>query len=426
MSPVTSSPMIKNYIKNRMIHGFMWKFYDDEYNDLLGTSRKFYENEYKDFLKRSDSPQGYNEGSVESYEDEYDDFLGARNFANSPKKRQEILRRRSEIDQPECLEETRKLLELYLSQYGYLGPVKANSSQLLDESSFRKAVEDFQSFAGLTVTGELDDQTMETMQLPRCGVKDKVGTGDNRAKRYALQGSRWKVKNLSYKISKYPPKLKRKEVDAEVQRAFNVWSGYTDLSFTPKSGQVHIEIRFETGEHGDGDPFDGPGGTLAHAYFPPRDQQYLTTSPHINFPFSQGFRQRFFGVGRQFQPWFSLGPWFQTPSYTPTFHPQNPAAHPGKVSVLCAFHCCCCCCCGSIWSRGSICSSWHSFIQLMSAINGKPQLAVGEFRELNEWLLQRFLEATPTLMPLKAGRSTATEGRICSKWPLMSLGTLWV
>lgn len=83
-----------------------------------------------------------------------------------------------------------------------------------------------------------------------------------------LLGSRWKVKDLTYKISKYPAKLKRSDVDKEIQRAFDVWSEYTDLTFTPRSGQVHIEIRFERGEHGDGDPFDGPGGTLAHAYFP--------------------------------------------------------------------------------------------------------------------------------------------------------------
>lgn len=110
---------------------------------------------------------------------------------------------------------------------------------------------------------------MELMSLPRCGVKDKVGFGNSRAKRYALQGSRWKVKALNYRISKYPKRLTRDEVDQEVYNAFNVWSKYTDLSFTPqRTGKVHIEIRFESGEHGDGDPFDGPGGTLAHAYFP--------------------------------------------------------------------------------------------------------------------------------------------------------------
>lgn len=119
-------------------------------------------------------------------------------------------------------------------------------------------------------TGELDEETMELMSLPRCGVKDKVGFGtDSRSKRYALQGSRWKVKALTYRITKYPKKLNRQEVDKEILKAFSVWSDYTDLTFTAKrTNPVHIEIRFEEGEHGDGDPFDGAGGTLAHAYFP--------------------------------------------------------------------------------------------------------------------------------------------------------------
>ena len=36
------------------------------------------------------------------------------------------------------------------------------------------AIEKFQEFAGLKVTGELDSETVEMMQKPRCGVKDFI------------------------------------------------------------------------------------------------------------------------------------------------------------------------------------------------------------------------------------------------------------
>ena len=54
-----------------------------------------------------------------------------------------------------------------------------------------------------------------------------------------------------------------------MKEAFKVWSDVTNLKFEKIfSGDAHIEIRFEEGNHGDDDPFDGEGGTLAHAFFP--------------------------------------------------------------------------------------------------------------------------------------------------------------
>jgi len=61
-----------------------------------------------------------------------------------------------------------------------------------------------------------------------------------------ISGSRWRVKNISYRISKYPTKkkLSKEDVDAEIKKALEVWSEFTGLKFEERSsGQVHIDIR---------------------------------------------------------------------------------------------------------------------------------------------------------------------------------------
>ena len=165
---------------------------------------------------------------------------------------------------------------LYLSKYGYIEPDNGTQALVTEDTIkeyVKSAVKDFQAFAGLNQTGELDSVTVELMGTPRCGVRDNIGHGATarRKKRYVLQGSRWQVKKLTYRINKYPSsfRLTKSQVDLTVRKAFDMWQEVTELTFDRKeSGSVNIEIRFEKYEHGDGDPFDGAGGTLAHAYFP--------------------------------------------------------------------------------------------------------------------------------------------------------------
>merc|ERR1719322_1055761 len=99
---------------------------------------------------------------------------------------------------------------MYLMKYGYMvhhhHHNSGKSAQLLSPDGLKNYLMDFQTFAGINRTGVLDDETIRWMNMPRCGVKDSVGEEDHddeggvhsRSKRYALQGSRWRVKELTY------------------------------------------------------------------------------------------------------------------------------------------------------------------------------------------------------------------------------------
>ncbi|KAM4855631.1 stromelysin-3 isoform X1 [Urocitellus parryii] len=71
------------------------------------------------------------------------------------------------------------------------------------------------------------------------------------------------------RILRFPWQLVREQVRQTVAEALQVWSEVTPLTFTEvHEGHADIMIDFTRYWHGDNLPFDGPGGILAHAFFP--------------------------------------------------------------------------------------------------------------------------------------------------------------
>ncbi|KPP70783.1 hypothetical protein Z043_110357 [Scleropages formosus] len=111
----------------------------------------------------------------------------------------------------------------------------------------------------------------QSWSRPRCGVPDFPDReGPLRQRRFVLFGERWPKTDLTYRILRYPwQHMSRDKVRSVLQEALRVWSDVTPLTFTEvNSGKADIVIDFARYWHGDNLPFDGPGGILAHAFFP--------------------------------------------------------------------------------------------------------------------------------------------------------------
>ncbi|XP_043544065.1 matrix metalloproteinase-16-like isoform X2 [Chiloscyllium plagiosum] len=178
-----------------------------------------------------------------------------------------------------CGEDQPFSVEIWLQKYGYLQASEPRMSVLRSSQSLHAAVAAMQQFYGIKVTGTLDENTIDWMKKPRCGVPDQFGTNVRfsvRRKRYALTGQKWHHKHITYSIKNFTPKVGKLETHRAIRHAFDVWQNVTPLTFEEipyvelenKKRDVDITIMFASGFHGDSSPFDGEGGFLAHAYFP--------------------------------------------------------------------------------------------------------------------------------------------------------------
>ncbi|KAM7476291.1 hypothetical protein LguiB_023534 [Lonicera macranthoides] len=121
--------------------------------------------------------------------------------------------------------------------------------------------------------------------LPRCGVPDKpASVSSTRFMRYAyFKGHpRWDRKipiTLTYAFSRenMVSCLTLDEIRGAFRRAFDRWASVIPVSFveTEDYGFADIKIGFYNGDHGDGEPFDGVLGILAHAFSPESGRFHL-------------------------------------------------------------------------------------------------------------------------------------------------------
>ncbi|XP_055367827.1 stromelysin-3 isoform X2 [Betta splendens] len=114
-----------------------------------------------------------------------------------------------------------------------------------------------------------------TWTRPRCGVPDyPAQTKRQRQRRFVLYGGRMDRTDLTYRIIRFPWQMGRDQVRRVFGEALKIWSDVTPLTFTEvHGGKADIRIDFTRYWHGDNLPFDGPGGILAHAFFPKTHRQ---------------------------------------------------------------------------------------------------------------------------------------------------------
>ncbi len=161
-------------------------------------------------------------------------------------------------------------LQGMLASFGYL---RGAYNQRVFCENTRRAVRRYQRFFGLTVDGVAGPVTLGRIVEPRCGVPDiplNPG-GMSSSAPYVLRGCKYPRNDLTFTFVNGTDDLPGNREREIVRDAFAAWHGVANLRFSEVATNESplFRIAWRSGGHGDGSGFDGPGNTLAHAFFPP-------------------------------------------------------------------------------------------------------------------------------------------------------------
>ncbi|CAF1041064.1 unnamed protein product [Didymodactylos carnosus] len=154
-------------------------------------------------------------------------------------------------------------------------------------------LESFQIAFALNVTKKLDAATEKLMRTPRCSLSDyPPAFTDRRTLWPEDQTLTWKLNGnrspfINTKTRKY------------IQQAFDDWASHAELNFreATENAKADFNLAFLSGDHGDGFPLEGPGLTLAHAFYP-RDPDYRGEA---HFDLSEEWSDKYDEVGINFR-----------------------------------------------------------------------------------------------------------------------------
>jgi len=159
----------------------------------------------------------------------------------------------------------------FLGRFGYLEDHDCPDDLLCPHSS--RALLRFQAFYRLEETGTLTLETLKLMRMPRCGLPDLEpeeigGPGIEDSDPFVFGGTPWTQQQVRWFMGIGTPDLTAEA--GAVQTALNTWASKIPRTFpaTTTASNAQLQVSFQTGDHGDGFPFDGASNILAHAFYP--------------------------------------------------------------------------------------------------------------------------------------------------------------